>query len=79
MKRNLGNVDISVRFVLALTLYYFAVNLHISTAVKVTIFTISAYLLVTSFINVCLIYSLFKIDTYGHNKRDKHNRTQKFI
>jgi predicted membrane-bound spermidine synthase len=63
MKKNMGGTDRIIRFVLALgvgALYYFKV---IDGALAYVLLAIAAIFLITSFVSVCPLYSLFGMKT----------------
>jgi Protein of unknown function (DUF2892). len=74
MKRNLGNIDISVRFLTALIVYFFAVGFKIDQLYYILMLIIAGYLLFTSFINFCIIYYLLHLDSYHESEKNHQQR-----
>jgi len=69
MKKNIGNVDMAVRLVLAalLILSYFLFNLKDLTGLIAII--VAIILVVTAFTRICPLYYVFRTDTL--KKEDK--------
>lgn len=72
MKKNIGNVDMVVRLVLAslLILSYFLFNLKDLTGLLVII--IAILLVITAFTRVCPLYYILRTDTL--KKEDKQSQ-----
>ncbi|WP_298550892.1 DUF2892 domain-containing protein [uncultured Algibacter sp.] len=63
MKKNMGTLDKGIRIVVAITialLYYFNA---ISGTLAYVLMAVAIIFLLTSFINFCPLYSLFRINT----------------
>ncbi|MCL5129556.1 MULTISPECIES: DUF2892 domain-containing protein [unclassified Algibacter] len=68
MKKNIGTADKGIRVIMGIAialLYYFNI---ISGTLALILMAVALILLITSFINFCPLYSIFKIST---NKKVK--------
>lgn len=64
MKKTVGSTDKIIRTLLALAIGYFAYSTSFDAAwVQITLYVVTAILLVTTFTGICPLYSIFKINT----------------
>jgi hypothetical protein len=63
MKKNMGNVDKTIRLLIAVVISILFLTEIISGTLGIILVSISAILLITSLINFCPLYALFGIST----------------
>ena len=64
MKKTVGSTDKIIRVLLALAIGYFAYSTSFNEAwIQVTLYVVTAVLLVTTFTGICPLYAIFKINT----------------
>ena len=68
MKSNMGTIDRGIRILVAMLIVGAYYNKEISGTTAIALLIIAGIFFVTSFINYCPIYSIFKIST--HKKMD---------
>lgn len=70
MKKNIGNVDMTVRLILAalLVISYFLFNLKDLTGLIVILLAI--VLIITAFTRVCPLYYIFRTDTLKKENKE---------
>ena len=68
MKKNVGNIDKLVRLIIAVVIFIFVYKRKQSNPTEDSILLVVALVAaVTSLLNYCPIYSLFKINTFKKN------------
>lgn len=69
MKKNMGNIDKSVRILIALVVSVLYFTSVISGTLALVLLILSAIFLLTSFISFCPLYIPFGINTIGKKKK----------
>jgi hypothetical protein len=64
MKSNMGTLDKGIRILLAMIIAGAYYNEEISGTTAVVLLAIAAIFILSSFLNYCPIYSIFKISTH---------------
>lgn len=68
MKKNIGNLDRSVRVLLALVIGILYFTNQISGVPAIILWLIAGILLVTGFVGTCPLYMMFKLNTRTREK-----------
>jgi hypothetical protein len=71
MKRNVGNVDIVFRVLIAIIISILYINETITGTIALILGVVALYALVAGLIGCCCIYKIFKINTFERDTRHK--------